>query len=109
MITLSKLWTLFRHSPRILAILSLMIESFGSDEFKEVLEALGNFFRKIAPPAPTTDSTGTTPVNPEPEKRKWFLRLRRRLNIAGRITDMQEQDICTAYQINPNEKETMKA
>ena len=107
--TLSTLWTLLRNSPRLFALVVQIVNLFGSDEFKEVLEALGNFFRKIAPPAPTADGTGTIPANPEPEKRKRLWRLRSRLNIAGRITDMQVQDICTAHQINLNDKETMQA
>ena len=107
--TLSTLWTIFWNSPKLFAFIMQIVKFYGSEQFQEVLTAIGNLLRQLAPPAPTADSAGTIPANPEQEQRRRLLRLRDRLNIAGRITDRDVQTICETFQINPQEQEMWNA
>jgi hypothetical protein len=87
--------------PTALALIGKIRAAFGSEKVQEVMKALGEFIDKIAPPTPTTESTGSTPVNPEKEKRRRLFRLGHRLNVAGTITDNEAQEYCAQHNIQP--------
>jgi hypothetical protein len=91
--------TLLYNLPKIIALSKMVIELFGSKQFQEVLIALGVFFGKIAPPAPTADSAGTIPANNEQEKQRRFFRLRNRLDVAGIMTDREAINIAEIHRL----------
>ena len=87
--------------PTALALISKIRAAFGSDKVQEAIKTLGEFIDKIAPPVPTTDSTGNTPANPEKEKRRRLFRFGSRLKVAGMITDNDVQEYCVQHHITP--------
>ena len=111
-VIVSVLWMCLRHSPTALYYLPTVLpvilkfrEAFGSDKVQEAFKALGEFVSKIAPPAPTADSTGTIPANTERERRWRFTRFMNRTRLAGDITDNEVRNICAAHLIKPYESE----
>jgi hypothetical protein len=81
--------------PTALALISKIRAAFGNEKVQDVIKAFSAFIDKIAPPDPSADST---PVPPEREKRRRFLRLGNRLNIAGTIADNEVQEYCVQHQ-----------
>jgi len=87
--------------PSAFALIGRIREAFGSDKVQEAIKALNEFIDKIAPPAPTADSTGNIPANPEREKRRRFFRFMNRTRLAGRISDGEVWVICERNRIQP--------
>jgi len=87
--------------PTALALISKIRAAFGSDKVQEAIKAFNEFIDKIAPPVPTTDSTGSIPANPEKEKRRRFFRFMNRTRMASRISDREVAVICERNLIQP--------
>jgi len=95
--------------PTVLVLINKIRAAFGNDKVQEAVKALNEFLDKIAPPVPTTDSTGTkptggrgqqhSPANPEREKRQRLFRFGNRLKIAGAITDNEMREYCVQHHI----------
>jgi len=71
MTQLLKIWTVLKHVPQIIAIITAIINVVGSEQFKNMLEVLREALKKEAPP----DALPTT----EPERKKLVQRLWQRL------------------------------
>jgi len=87
--------------PALFALIVKIRAAFGSDKVQEALKAIGVLIDKIAPPVPTADSTGSTPTNPEREKRRRFTRFMNRTRLAGQVPDNEVQNICAKNLIQP--------
>jgi hypothetical protein len=87
--------------PTALALINKIRSAFGSDKVQEALKAFNEFLDKICPPVPSADTTGTTPVIPEKEKRRRLFRFGNRLKVAGTITDIEAQEFCAQHNIQP--------
>ena len=87
--------------PNALALIGKVREAFGSDKVQEAIKAFNEFIDKISPPAPTADSTGSIPANPEKEKRRRFFRFMNRTRMASRISDREVAVICERNLIQP--------
>jgi hypothetical protein len=96
----SVLWTVLCNLPMILALIGKIREAFDSQKVSEVLGTLQELITKIAPPAPTADSTGETPANLEAEKQKRWLRFRDRIKVAKTINDKETYDFCSTHYLN---------
>ena len=92
--TITTILSVIRYLPAVIAFIGKLREAFGSEKVQEAIQALNDFIGKIAPPAPTTDSTGTISANTEKEKQRRFGRLINRTRLAGRVTDREIQTIC---------------
>ena len=113
------LWTVIRSSPKAVSYVSLILyylpsvlalftkirAVFGSESVQEVIKAWGELIDKVAPPAPTADSTGTIPADLKREQRRRFFRFMDRTKVAGTMTDGEVQVACTALKITPCEME----
>jgi len=86
----------FATLPAALALIGKIRAAFGSDKVQEAVKALNEFLDKIAPPAPSVD---TTPAIPEKEKRRRLFRFGNRLKVAGAITDNEAQEFCAQHNI----------
>jgi len=91
---------ILRHLPAAFVLINKIRAVFGSEAVHELLKALQAFIDRVAPPAPTTDSTGDIQANPKREQRRRLFRFRDRLNIAGIITDSEAQEICASHYID---------
>ena len=100
MSTLKTLWTLWKYSSLIVPLIVKIRELVGSDAMQAVVNAITEFIDKVSPPAPTADSTGVKPANLEREKKNRLLRLRRRLGIAGAITENEAREFCAQHHID---------
>jgi len=107
---LSLLWmfarntpAILRHLPAAIALIGKIRTVFGSEAVQEFMRALHAFINRMAPPGPTTDSTGTIPANPKQEQRRRLFRFRNRLEVAGILTDTEAQEICAQYHLKPYE------
>ena len=102
MSTLSTLWTIIRCCPTVLYYLPTVIslitkirELLGSEEIQTVFREISSLLGKVAPPAPTTDSTGTKPADIEEEKRQRRFRFRNRMQVARTMTDQEAHEFCS--------------
>ena len=93
--------TIIRTLPIALAMINKIRVAFGSDKVQEAIKAFNEFIDKISPPAPTADSGGSIPANPEKEKRRRFFRFMSRTRMAGRISDSEVAVICERNLIQP--------
>jgi len=106
---LSLLWmfarntpAILRHLPAAIVLIGRIRAVFGSEAVQEFMKALYAFINRIAPPVPTTDSTGTIPANPKQEQRRRLFRFRNRLEVAGILTDAETQELCARHSTNTN-------
>jgi len=120
-LTLSTLWSVARNTPTVLSLLWLFARNtpailrhlpaaialigriravFGSEAVQEFMKALDAFINRMAPPIPTTDSTGTIPANPKQEQRRRLFRFRNRLEVAGILTDTEARELCARHDIS---------
>ena len=93
---------ILRHLPAALALIGKIRTVFGSETVQDLLKALNAFIDRIAPPAPTTNSTGTIQANPRQERRRRIFRFRNRLEVAGMMTDEETQQLCDQHHIGDN-------
>jgi hypothetical protein len=103
---LSLLWmfarntpTILRHLPAAIALIGKIRAVFGSEAVQEFMKALHTFINRVAPPVPTTDSTGIIQTNPKQEQRRRLFQFRNRLEAAGILTDAEAQELCTLHGI----------
>ena len=94
-----------RYLPSALSLLTKIRAVFGSESVQDVVRAWGEFIDKDAPPAPTTESTGTLPADLKREQRRRFFRFMDRTKVAGCMTDGEVRIACTAHKITPCEME----
>jgi len=109
---LSLLWTVarntpafLRHLPATLILIGKIRAAFGSEAVQVAIKAFGEYIDRIAPPAPTADSTGNTPANPGREKRRRFIRFMNRTRLAGQIPENEVRNICAKNLIQPYTEE----
>ena len=117
---LSTIWLIARSSPKaayyvslalyylpsVLTLFTKIREVFGSDSVQEVIKAWGEFIDKVAPPAPTMDSTGTIPADLKRERQRRLFRYLDRTKVAGTMTDGEVQIACTSLNITSCQKES---
>jgi hypothetical protein len=88
------------YLPLILNLIGRIREAFDPEKIPEVIKAFQELIAKMTPPAPTAESTGTTPANSTGEKKQRWRRLKTRLDVAGAITDTEAQEFCSTYRID---------
>jgi hypothetical protein len=108
--TASTIWTLLWNLPTILALIGTIREAFQSERVQEALATINELIAKICPPAPTAESGGKeptggrgqqhSPVNPDGEKRRRWLRFRNRINVAQNLSDAEAHEFCVQHNIN---------
>jgi len=103
--TVSVLWMIFMHWRQLQPVLEKIMDAAGSDKVQVALQAIGEFFTKTVPPAPTADSIGNISVTPERERRWRLGRVIDRLRVAGTMTESEVRMACTAHKITPCEME----